>query len=412
MHIRLWVAGTIASVTLMAIAGCGSSGGSEDRIVFLAAPDGRPDLYVMNPDGSETLRITNSSEMERRAVWSPDGRKIAFTAEYSGDSSDIFVVNADGSGLTRLTAIARRDDDVSWSPDGSRIAFSSQRDGVVDSISGGVSTEIYVMNADGSGVTRLTDNSEADYNPAWSPDGKRIAFKHARRTLTVMNADGSGCGPYIQQGQSVLEPGMVPRRKADTVHRRRLAQAGDLRCGRRRLRGNAAHRQRRSRRTTPVGRRTESASCSVPRGTEMPKSSVMNADGSDVRKLTDNSVGDTRPTWSPDGRRIAFTSVRDGGTGHLRDEGRWLRRGAPDRDGQERLPRSGLAGEDVRHARLSHGSMAAPTGRQGHSQFGLRDTSTACGQVAKTWLPREIVVIACVEAALSTRPPRPWTDTP
>ena len=139
MHIRLWVAGTIASVILMAIAGCGSSGGSEGRIVFLAAPDGRPDLYVMNPDGSETLRITNSSEMERRAVWSPDGRKIAFTAEYSGDSSDIFVVNADGSGLTRLTAIARRDDDVSWSPDGSRIAFSSQRDGVVDSISGVVS---------------------------------------------------------------------------------------------------------------------------------------------------------------------------------------------------------------------------------------------------------------------------------
>ena len=84
MHIRLWVAGTIASMILMAIAGCGSSGGSEDRIVFLAAPDGRPDLYVMNPDGSETLRITNSSEMERRAVWSPDGRKIAFTAEYSG----------------------------------------------------------------------------------------------------------------------------------------------------------------------------------------------------------------------------------------------------------------------------------------------------------------------------------------
>ena len=85
--------------------------------------------------------------------------KIAFASNREGNE-DIYVMNADGSGLTRLTDNPADDSEPAWSPDGSRIAFSSDRDDPGD---------IYVMNADGTGQTRLTDNPADDHAPAWSP---------------------------------------------------------------------------------------------------------------------------------------------------------------------------------------------------------------------------------------------------
>jgi Tol biopolymer transport system component len=76
--------------------------------------------------------------------------------------------------------------DNPWSPDGSQIAFVSNRDG---------NSEIYVMNSDGTGLTRLTDNPDDDVNPRWSPDGSMIAFwtnRNGDSEIYVMNADGTG----------------------------------------------------------------------------------------------------------------------------------------------------------------------------------------------------------------------------
>jgi len=94
-------------------------------------------------------------------VGEPAVGKIAFESDRDGDS-EIYLMNADGSGLTSLTDNSARDFAPACSPDGTRIAFVSTRDG---------DEEIYVMNADGSGQTNLTDNPAEDYHPVWSPDG-------------------------------------------------------------------------------------------------------------------------------------------------------------------------------------------------------------------------------------------------
>jgi Tol biopolymer transport system component len=104
------------------------------------------------------------------------------------DMDEIYVMNADGSEQTQLTDNDANDLYPSWSPDGEKIAFTSYRDG---------NPEIYVMNADGSEQTRLTNNDADDIAPSWSPDGEKIAFTSIRdvddesefNAIYVMNAD-------------------------------------------------------------------------------------------------------------------------------------------------------------------------------------------------------------------------------
>ena len=160
------------------------------KIAFASNRDGRTEIYVMNPDGSGVTRLSSEQADEQSPAWSPDGTRIAFISARAGQY-DVYVMNADGSGITRL---ADRGLEPSWSPDGTRIAFRG----------GDGNSQIYVMNADGSGVTRLTNNSDNDWQPAWSPDGSRIAFTKVvelcddvdgcwnTTSIYVINADGSG----------------------------------------------------------------------------------------------------------------------------------------------------------------------------------------------------------------------------
>ena len=111
--------------------------------------------------------------------------KIVFASDRDGNY-EIYVMNADGSGQTRLTTSNYDDKWPSWSPDGTKIIFLRDLGG---------NWEIYAMNVDGSGQTRLTNNNQADGSPAWSPDGTKITFSRDLSDsweIFVMNADGSG----------------------------------------------------------------------------------------------------------------------------------------------------------------------------------------------------------------------------
>ncbi len=145
----------------------------------------------MNPDGSELKKLTDNLYMDTGSSWSPDGSKIAFISERDG-SWEIYVMNPDGSGQTRLTNNTASDTLPLWSPDGTKLLFT--RLGSSEGGSSKMSTEIYIMNADGSGQKRLSSEPGTVTEPSWSPDGKKIVFVSQRdgnNEIYVMNADGS-----------------------------------------------------------------------------------------------------------------------------------------------------------------------------------------------------------------------------
>ena len=239
----------------------------------------------------------------------PASGRIAFQSERDGNS-EVYVMNADGSDVTRLTNNSVDDLNPAWSPDGTRIAFASQRDG---------NSEVYVMNADGSGVTRLTDNSSYDDHPAWSPDGSGIAF-HSNRDgnweVYLMNADGSGITRLTDNPASDNNPAWSPDGSRIAFH---SIRDGDYEIyvmnadgsGVTQLTSDSAWDFHPS--WSPDGQRI--AFYSERDGRILDGNYeiyVMNADGSSVTRLTNNSAHDTSPTWSSDGRHIAFTSSRDG----------------------------------------------------------------------------------------------------
>jgi TolB protein len=159
------------------------------------------DIFVANVDDllartAGPQNITNSSgARDDDADWSPDGTKIVFTSKPTSDDpinpvhAEIYTINPDGTGLTRLTFNDYEERGPSWSPDGSRIVFIARV-----GIRGGNIFEICVMNADGTNFVQLTDNAVFDATPTFSPDGEMIVFHRspAPQEMWMMNADGTG----------------------------------------------------------------------------------------------------------------------------------------------------------------------------------------------------------------------------
>jgi Tol biopolymer transport system component len=228
-------------------------------LAFTSTRSGDGDIYIVDIHGGGLRRLTEGRDRDIEPAWSPDGHQIAFVRDYrDGSGSGIYVANADGSGLTNLIRHAGPYGYPTWSPDGSRIAFTAGvRDSPVD-----WTESLYVMNADGSNLRRLTDPAMLVYSPpSWSPDGMRIVFNGSitleRGGIFVVHADGSGL--------AYLSSGFVPSWSPD---RTRIAFVFWDNVG--------------------------------------PHLASMTDDGSDVTILADVFSSLNPPSWSPDGRQVAF----------------------------------------------------------------------------------------------------------
>jgi TolB protein len=147
--------------------------------------DRTTEIYAMDADGTHRLRLTRNDVADWGPDWSPDGRRIVWNSSVGTGGFGFFgyVIAPDGTGLRRITR--HYIEYPAWSPDGSRIAFMAQEAGAVGN---NPNYNIFVMDADGSHVRRLTTMEGEDGWPAWSPDGKRIAFSSARDDCSISDA--------------------------------------------------------------------------------------------------------------------------------------------------------------------------------------------------------------------------------
>jgi Tol biopolymer transport system component len=215
-----------------------------NRLRAEGEPANTSDLFLMNADGTGQAHLLRGSS----ATWSPDGKRIAFHASASGaarpikadpgaatSDSDIFVVAVDDLRASSArpknitNSPAAIDDDADWSPDGRKIVFTSHA--AADDPNNSATAEVYVVDADGDGApVRLTNNSEEERAPAWSPDGRRILFQcrkgsplQARALATfelcVMNADGTGLTRLTTNAVPELTPSWSPDGRQIVFHR-------------------------------------------------------------------------------------------------------------------------------------------------------------------------------------------------
>lgn len=230
--------------------------GVNGKIAFASA-NGDGEISVIGSDGGQTVRLTREGDSYPR--WSPDGLKIAFVSNRTGNPQ-IYTINPDGTGETVLVRSAIPDSFPAWSPDGKRLAFI-RSDGIHD--------EVYVINSDGAGEERLTEGAKASAGLAWSPDGRQIAFtniKDGNEEIYVMDDDGDD--------------------QENLTHN----AAGDYLPS-----------------WSPDG--TRIAFVSTRDGNE--EIYLMNPDGTELTRLTNNASSDSHPDWSPDGTEIVFSSTRD-----------------------------------------------------------------------------------------------------
>lgn len=259
-------------------------------IAFFSDRGGNPDIFVMNADGSHVEQLTrdafaslyfSKSPEDRNPSWSPDGSQIAFESGRDNQmltyiNHDIYVMAADGSNVKRLTDDGADEGGPSWSPNGESIAYVKMEYFSDQDVIENPTWDIYVMDVDGTDQIQLTKDSASEIEPAWSPDGSKIAFisdRHGQNfDIYVMNADGSNVTQLTNDSANEFGPVWSPDGKQIVFNSDRN--------------GNV-------------------------------QLFMISIDGSNLVQLTEDSSNSAYADWSPDGKRIVFESDRDTGYANI-----------------------------------------------------------------------------------------------
>jgi Tol biopolymer transport system component len=241
------------------------------------------DIWVMDADGSNQTNLTNTPDSnEGQPAWSSDGTRIAFSSDQDeiGGFTDIWVMNADGSDRTNLTKTPDTPDadnfheyQPSWAPSGTQIAFVREVRGVIFS----EQADIFVMDTDPTtnDATNRTNTDATEIDPAWSPDGTKIAFAGVRnRGFEIVTMDPDGQNETILTGDSFNGDDRAPDWSPDSTKVVFMKQCQGL-C--------------------------DDFAWEI---------WAVNSDGSGDTNLTDQPSDDMGPAWSPDGTEIMFSSNR------------------------------------------------------------------------------------------------------
>jgi Tol biopolymer transport system component len=265
------------------------------------APDGSVDLYTVYADGTNEARLTTQDGWEIEPTWSPDGGRLAYTA-YPGGKADVFVMNADGSGVRDVTNDPEADDyQPTWSSTG--IAFSSRRNG----------HQIYVVQPDGRGRKQLTSGN-GSLDPRWAQGG-RIVFSSSLHARSEIGAVKSFVyrpltrGPWFDS-----DPAWSPDGKRLSFTRSARPGKSDI---------FVADPNGKGQRNLTRGRGINWGAAWSPRANMIAfvrfesfgaQIWAMQPDGTDAHALTTAGSWNEHPSWSPDGRRLVYTARRNGTT--------------------------------------------------------------------------------------------------
>ncbi len=288
----------------------------DGRISFVRkGEDGKTDLYVINPDGTNQQRVTENLPIEGTNAWSPDGRRLLLQASVGGISTvvrmDIGPDNKSANAV-QLTADVKVDSAFpSWSPDGTQVLFQSKRDGG--------NSQVFVMNTEGNGKRRLSDGKGYAGQPAWSPDGKSVVYVQGDKPdlgtpkeLYVAPVAGGAPRKLTSLGRDVSRPQWSPDGKSIVYTESNGDRARSI------FKINADG-------TSPQPEVMVDQGANInpqfsPAGDKIAFYAIVGTTGSDIfimptsggalSNLTHLSSDDYEPVWSPDGQRLAWASKR------------------------------------------------------------------------------------------------------